>query len=82
MINGEQIVVLMRVDNIVFSLLLRTPISSGPRNGEQPTRAGFAAFPSNDWNDAYPSPFPRQERRVLLFLFLPAVTVFSQKKVF
>ena len=37
-INGEQIVVLMHVDNIVFSLLLRTPISSGPRNGEQPTR--------------------------------------------
>src|SRR5208283_2445766 len=35
-INGEQLIVLMYVDKLVFSLLLRTPISSGPRNGEQP----------------------------------------------
>src|SRR5271166_3812359 len=38
-INGEQLIVLMYVDKLVFSLLLRTPISSGPRNGEQPTTA-------------------------------------------
>src|SRR5271166_269057 len=37
-INGEQLIVLMYVDKLVFSLLLRTPISSGPRNGEQPTQ--------------------------------------------
>src|SRR5271157_4968017 len=36
-INGEQLIVLMYVDKLVFSLLLRTPISSGPRNGEQPS---------------------------------------------
>ena len=36
MINGEQIIVLTYVEILVFSLLLRTPISSGPRNGEQP----------------------------------------------
>src|SRR5271157_64858 len=45
-INGEQLIVLMYVDKLVFSLLLRTPISSGPRNGEQPSSgAGTARVP-------------------------------------
>src|SRR5271157_5079061 len=43
-INGEQLIVLMYVDKLVFSLLLRTPISSGPRNGEQPIRAANKFF--------------------------------------
>src|SRR5271157_4527944 len=46
-INGEQLIVLMYVDKLVFSLLLRTPISSGPRNGEQPR-----VRPLRQWNTA------------------------------